>query len=126
VFRAGDLPAAGRESTSLAEGERKNLDARIEELNFKRVVVAGVTHLLDSAGKIVAQRDRPLPAAESGASSWQEVHLRLPTEVPAGGLRLRIGVYDPRSGTRLRIALPSAAASRFSLTDQDTALITPY
>jgi hypothetical protein len=85
------------------------------------------THVIDPAGKIVAQRDQRLPVAESGGSSWQEVHLRLPDQVPVTGLRLSIGVYDPPFATRLRIAaLPSAAASRFTLTDQDTALITSY
>lgn len=53
---------------------------------------------------------------DSGSTSLQEIRLGLPAGVPVSALRLRIGVYDPPSGMRLRIApLSTAAASRFTL-----------
>jgi hypothetical protein len=85
------------------------------------------THLVDQAGRIVAQLDQPLPITESGIYGLQEIRLRLPAEAPASALRLRIGIYDPSSGDRLSIApLAPNAASRFTRADQNTALITSY
>jgi hypothetical protein len=85
------------------------------------------THLIDPSGRIVAQLDQRLPLAGSDISGLQEIPLGLPTGASSSSLRLRIGVYDPPSGTRLRIApLSGAPATRFTLADQNTALITPY
>jgi Dolichyl-phosphate-mannose-protein mannosyltransferase len=85
------------------------------------------THLIDPAGRIVAQLDQPLPASGPDGTGQQEIYLTLPAGAPASALRLRIGVYDPPSGTRLRIApLSTTAASRFGLADHDTALIRAY
>jgi len=85
------------------------------------------THLIDSGGRMVAQLDQPLPVSDASGAAQQEIDLGLPAGAPASGLRLRIGVYDPPTGTRLRIApLSGAAASRFALTDQGTALVRAY
>jgi 4-amino-4-deoxy-L-arabinose transferase-like glycosyltransferase len=84
------------------------------------------THLVDAAGKIVAQSDRPLPLVEPGRAVPQLVRVNLPAGVPVSALRLRFGLYVPASGLRPRIGpLPPAAARRFQLADNDTALIAP-
>ncbi len=85
------------------------------------------THLVDPVGRIVAQLDQPLPASAPDGTGQQEIYLTLPAGAHASSLRLRIGVYDPPSGTRLRIApLSTTAAARFSLADHETALIRAY
>ena len=85
------------------------------------------THVIDPAGRIVAQHDQCLPTIESGSSGGQEIRIRLPAGASRSGLRLRAGIYDPVSGMRLKIGpLPAIAATRFTVSDQDTALIAPY
>lgn len=90
-------------------------------------------HLIDSTGRIVAQHDHRLLGGEPLLSAWragmqagESIHFRLPAGVPSTGLRLRFGVYDPPSGDRLHIGpLQGRASSRFSLTDQATAVLAP-
>jgi Dolichyl-phosphate-mannose-protein mannosyltransferase len=82
------------------------------------------THLIDPAGKIVAQLDQPLPFLAPGRVGQQRIRVALPAGVSSSTLRLRFGLYDPLTSTRLPIgSLPSAAAPRFKLTG--TALIAP-
>ena len=84
------------------------------------------THLIDTTGKILAQVDRPLPPVELDKSVPQQVRIDLPAGVPASALRVRFGLYDPPRGTRPTIGpLPPAAARRFQLGDNDTALLCP-
>jgi hypothetical protein len=90
-------------------------------------------HLIDRANKIVAQHDHRLLGGEPPLSSWragdggeEQLRLRLPPEVNLADLRLRFGLYDPSSGNRLQIApLEASAIPRFSLADQETALLAP-
>jgi spermidine synthase len=61
-------------------------------------------HLLDERGAIVAQSDQPPAAGAAPTGGWlpgqriEDVH-RLAAE--SGGVRLAIGLYDPRTGRRL-------------------------
>ncbi len=90
------------------------------------------THVIDSRGRIVSQFDHRLPG-DSPLRSWtpgvriaDQVRLRIPAEFPAGELRLRFGLYDPRTGRRLRLGvLQELPASLFTPADQSTALLTP-
>jgi hypothetical protein len=91
------------------------------------------THLIDRSNRIVAQLDHrllggqpPLRTWRAGDSGEEEIRLRLPSGTASAGLRLRFGIYDPPSGDRLRIGpLPPSVVPRFSLADQDTALLAP-
>jgi 4-amino-4-deoxy-L-arabinose transferase-like glycosyltransferase len=91
------------------------------------------THLIDRSNRIVAQLDHrllggqpPLRTWRAGDSGEEEIRLRLPDGTTSAGLRLRFGIYDPPSGDRLRIGpLPPSVVPRFSLADQDTALLAP-
>ena len=91
------------------------------------------THLIDRSNRIVAQLDHrllggqpPLRTWRAGDSGEEEIRLRLPAGTASAGLRLRFGIYDPPSGDRLRIRpLPPSVVPRFSLADQDTALLAP-
>ncbi|MCS6801395.1 MAG: DUF4832 domain-containing protein [Dehalococcoidia bacterium] len=66
-------------------------------------------HLLDRDGRLVAQRDAPPAAGSRPTSSWRAGEtvvdrqtVLLPPDLPAGDFRLRAGLYDPRTGERLR------------------------
>jgi 4-amino-4-deoxy-L-arabinose transferase-like glycosyltransferase len=91
------------------------------------------THVLDSSGRIISQLDHPILGGTPPLQSWnagdagiEETHLRLPAEFSGATLRLRIGLYDPPTGDRLRFELPQGlAASRFTPADHSTALIAP-
>ena len=91
------------------------------------------THLIDGSRRIVAQLDHRLLGGQPPLQTWragdggeEEIRLRLPAGAAPATLQLRFGIYDPPSGDRLRIGpLPPALAPRFSLADQDTALLAP-
>ncbi|MCI0394673.1 MAG: YfhO family protein [Chloroflexi bacterium] len=66
-------------------------------------------HLVDETGQIVAQSDAEPAAWSRPTTGWApreyivDTHnLALPAELPAGGLSLRVGLYDVDSGDRLR------------------------
>ncbi len=69
------------------------------------------THLLDSTNRVVAQQDNPPARGASPTLGWapgqvvrDEYELRLPPEVAAGELLLEVGLYDAKTGERLRLA----------------------
>ena len=90
------------------------------------------THILDPEGKVIGQLDHRLLDGDPSLRSWrpgdgalEELRFHIPPESSARHLLLRLGLYDPASGIRLRIAAPQGlAASRFSLEDEATALLT--
>jgi 4-amino-4-deoxy-L-arabinose transferase-like glycosyltransferase len=90
------------------------------------------THILDREGKVIGQLDHRLLDGDPSLRSWrpgdgalEELRFHIPPESSARHLLLRLGLYDPASGIRLRIAAPQGlAASRFSLEDEATALLT--
>jgi len=90
------------------------------------------THVLDPKDKIVAQLDHPLLDDDPPLCTWQpgdgadeEMRIPIAAEFQTQSLRLRLGIYDPKSGVRLRIAAPQGVAvSEFALTDDATALLT--
>jgi hypothetical protein len=110
-----------------ADVTTKTADAATVQYRWRRIQFGSreywtFTHLIDSAGRIVAQLDQPL-----GADAVQEVQLRIPADARASALRWRFGIYHPQSGERLHVGpLPTQLASRFVLGDEGTALITPY
>ena len=66
-------------------------------------------HLVDEAGNIVAQADGVPGAWARPTTGWLpgeyvlDTHtLNLPAELPPGPLTLRVGLYDPATGARLR------------------------
>jgi hypothetical protein len=91
------------------------------------------THLIDPAGRIVAQNDHRLLGGEPPLKSWrpgdvgrEEIRIRVPKGANSAGLRLRFGLYDPPSGERLHIGpLQAADSLRFSLSDNASSLIAP-
>ncbi len=68
-------------------------------------------HLIDAAGRRVAQIDvAPAGAAAGPTSTWQPgqqlavpLPLELPDELPDGQYRIVMGLYDPRSGERAEL-----------------------
>jgi hypothetical protein len=88
-------------------------------------------HLLDRDGKVIAQHDHRLLGGEPPLASWragdagdEEIHLALPAGMSTDGLRVRFGLYDPPSGDRLKTdALQNAAARKFAMADDGTALV---
>ena len=67
-------------------------------------------HLLDSAGRLVAQADGPPGEGAYPTTIWDvgeqvvdEKRLPWPSGEIAGPLRLAVGVYDPRDGSRLAL-----------------------
>jgi hypothetical protein len=68
-------------------------------------------HLLDGAGKIVAQSDGPPSAGRQPTDGWSPgdvVDDRRELSAPPGRYSVEIGLYDPRTGARL----PATAAGR--------------
>jgi hypothetical protein len=68
-------------------------------------------HLLDARGEIIAQHDAPPAGADNPTHLWvpgTSVRSSFPLQVPSGTedgeLRLRIGLYEPVSGTQLALA----------------------
>jgi 4-amino-4-deoxy-L-arabinose transferase-like glycosyltransferase len=67
-------------------------------------------HVLDSADKIVAQRDQPPVGGKRPTSSWfpgdqvvDDESIALPANLPPGPYRIEIGMYDPGDGQRLAV-----------------------
>ena len=65
-------------------------------------------HLVDENGAILAQSDgepanwsRPTTGWMAGEYIVDDHLLAIPAELPAGDLRLRVGLYDPLTGVRL-------------------------
>jgi len=65
-------------------------------------------HVLDPAGRLVAQRDGPLPNDLVPISTWPPgpaypvfVRVRLPQDL-RGAYTVRVGLYDPETGARWR------------------------
>jgi hypothetical protein len=64
-------------------------------------------HLLDQSGQIVAQWDGLDVAWEgwrTGDILWQRHTIPLASDLPAGAYDLRVGLYDPVTGSRWRTA----------------------
>jgi hypothetical protein len=67
-------------------------------------------HLLNAAGDVVAQTDGvpvggryPTSAWEPGEQIIDSRLIALPADLPGGGYRLIVGIYDPLDGSRLRL-----------------------
>jgi hypothetical protein len=69
-------------------------------------------HVLDPAGEhVVAQRDAEPQDGRSPTTGWvvgevidDDYTITLPVTLPAGDYPVEVGVYDARSGDRLRLA----------------------
>lgn len=109
--RFGDalmLERAAVSSTRIAGG-----DATRIELHWRAVAPPGrdlflFAHLIDINNHIIAQHDGPLARIPTGA--WQpgetyrsHAAVLAPPDAPPATYRLVIGVYDPRTGERLRL-----------------------
>jgi len=67
-------------------------------------------HMVDADGQLVAQHDGvpgngllPLTDWNPGDTIDDRFAIRLPAELPPGDYRLRVGLYEPASGLRLRV-----------------------
>jgi hypothetical protein len=88
------------------------------------------THILNGEGKVVGYLDHKLLKGDPPLRQWQPGDLgveqavfRVPDGVGTAGVRLKIGLYDPDSGTRLQVALlEDRAAARFTLADNGSAI----
>lgn len=72
-------------------------------------------HVLDAAGRVVAQSDAipangMVPMASWRVGEYVVDQLQLPLATEAGGARLCLGWYQPDSGERLAVRLPTGAA----------------
>jgi len=68
------------------------------------------THIVDGDGNLIAQHDGvpghdllPMTAWEPGESITDRYAVYLPGDVPRGTYSVRVGVYNPASGLRLRV-----------------------
>ena len=75
-------------------------------------------HVLDSAGKLVAQQDQEPDGGQAPTTSWVQNEviadpytLSLPSTLAPGDYSIEAGMYDSATGVRLNVAAPSAAAS---------------
>ena len=66
-------------------------------------------HLYDGQGGILAQRDRRPGLGARATTTWQQgeivadrYYVEMPSDAPAGTYEVGVGLYDPRSGDRLR------------------------
>jgi hypothetical protein len=78
-------------------------------------------HVLDATGKVVGFLDHPIANGSPSTRDWKsadEAFEELLFVSKQSRLRLRLGVYDPGSGERLRIS-----RSEFAVTDDQTAAI---
>jgi len=67
-------------------------------------------HFADTSGHIISQLDMPPQQGAAPTTSWvpgeiieDELTLAIPTELPPGPYRLVIGLYDEKTGQRLRV-----------------------
>jgi 4-amino-4-deoxy-L-arabinose transferase-like glycosyltransferase len=67
-------------------------------------------HVVDSSGALWAQHDsepgdglRPMPSWEPGESVDDRFAIQLPPDIPPGEYEVRIGLYHPANGLRLRV-----------------------
>jgi 4-amino-4-deoxy-L-arabinose transferase-like glycosyltransferase len=67
-------------------------------------------HLIDGAGTLWAQHDSepgngllPMPSWEPGQSVDDRFAIQLPADIPSGDYEIRIGLYHPTNGLRLRV-----------------------
>ncbi|HZR00985.1 MAG TPA: glycosyltransferase family 39 protein [Chloroflexota bacterium] len=82
-----------------------------ESLHDTDTSFAVFVHLLDSTGTIVAQSDGPPSAGRQPTDGWAPgdvVDDRRELSAPPGRYRVEVGLYDPRTGTRL----PATEAGR--------------
>ena len=88
------------------------------------------THLLNHDGKVAGFLDHKLLDGEPALRRWQpgdvgveQAVYRAPPGAIASAMKVKIGLYDPAGGARLRVApLQNEAAARFTITDDGTAI----
>jgi hypothetical protein len=119
---AGDVEATFGDSMQLLSHEVEPAHARpaanvIVKLHWRsaaeiRQAYKVFVHVLDAAGQqVVAQRDAEPQDGKAPTAGWvvgevidDEYALTLPTTLAPGDYPIELGVYDPRSGDRLRLA----------------------
>jgi hypothetical protein len=119
--RRYDLPALGRPlgarlgevaelaSAAIADGRPAQVTLVWRAIRGAETSYTVFVQALDEAGRVVAQRDAPPRDGAALTSSWlpgevvvDEVVLVPRPEVAAGTYRLIVGMYDQRTGVRLR------------------------
>jgi 4-amino-4-deoxy-L-arabinose transferase-like glycosyltransferase len=77
-------------------------------------------HVVDSSGTIWAQHDsepgdglRPMPSWEPGERVDDRFAIQLPPDTPPGEYEVRIGLYQPANGLRLRVTDGKEVASDY-------------
>jgi hypothetical protein len=94
-----------------SEGDWLNVWLRWEAVDKVDADYAIFVHLLDESGALVAQHDglpqngyAPTRTWEAGDTVDDRHSVALPPDLPAGGYRLAVGLYDPLTGERLPLA----------------------
>jgi hypothetical protein len=74
-------------------------------------------HLIDAQGQIVAQKDGRPQAGQPLMTCWQpnEIYadrhvIDLPAQLPAGGYRLQMGLYNAVTGQRVPVSVSAHAS----------------
>jgi 4-amino-4-deoxy-L-arabinose transferase-like glycosyltransferase len=90
----------------LRRGQRTAIKLYWETRNAPPIDYTLFAHLIGPDGKHYTQVDIPYPTSSWGARQFitTDLPLELPADVPAGGYRLTIGLYDPASGQRVALA----------------------
>jgi hypothetical protein len=72
--------------------------------------VVGFAHVIDDTGTLWAQYDSvpgdgllPMPSWEPGERVDDRFAIQLPADIPPGSYQVRIGLYHPTNGLRLRV-----------------------
>ncbi len=98
------LPAQGKPGA--------NLTLRLQWDSVKRAATDYTTfvHIVDAAGKLIAQQDRPPLDGFAATRLWEpgqrivdNYAIPLPAELPAGQYTVQLGLYKPAEGSRLPV-----------------------
>lgn len=86
-------------------------------------------YILDREGKLIGQLDHSLAAANPSVLIWRPGDVALENlwfsaDHNGGAYRLRVGLFDPQTEERLPARIVSGGPG-FSLTDGETAVLTP-
>ena len=100
-----------------------NLVLNLQWDSVKRAATDYTTfvHIVDAAGKLVAQQDRPPLDGFAATRLWEPGQrivdayaIPLPADLPAGHYIVQVGLYNPTDGTRLPVAQQGQAAGDFA------------
>ncbi len=112
-------PDRSQKTCQVSAGETAELTLYWQALEEPRAVYTAFLHVLDEAGKTVAQADHwpgglPSDIWDKGQVITDRVPLALPADLPPGRYTVRLGLYTADDGHRLPVT-GEAAADHFIL-----------